>query len=91
MGNSKHQIKEQVAHVLNLPQDLVLGRAILSFIGRNEVYIENYTGIAEYNSNSLKIETKNGLINFKGKNLVVDYYTYDEMKIVGTIDEVKFE
>ena len=87
----EHIVKEQVANVLNLPHDLVLGKAILSFIGNTEIYIENYKGISEFNTNEIKVETKTGFIQFKGRNLSIHYYTTDEMKIIGTILEVKFE
>lgn len=90
MKKQSVQIKEQVANVLSLPQDLVLGKPLISCIGRNEIYIENYQSILKYNSDELIVSTKTGSIHFKGRNIKVDYYTYSEMKIVGIVDELRF-
>jgi sporulation protein YqfC len=69
---------------------MLAGAPIITAIGRNELYIENYKGILEYNSKSIRILTKIGRINIEGKNLNIEYFTNDEMKIIGMIFSIDF-
>ena len=37
---------EQISSRLELPRDLVMGETFVHLIGRGEIYVENYQGIA---------------------------------------------
>lgn len=74
----------------SLPKDVVYGAPIVNIIGRMELSVENYRGIIEYNNNLIRIQTKKGQIRIRGKHLVINCYTYDEMKITGRIDAVEY-
>ena len=69
---------------LELPKDLMLGAAIVTITGRREVLIENYRGIIELEDSLVKVQ-------ILGTHLTVEYYTNEEMKIVGLIDSVSYE
>ena len=56
-----------------------------------EVFIGNYRGIAEYSDALVRIRTRTGQIRVAGSRLQVDYYTNDEMKVTGKIEEIRFE
>ncbi len=92
----KHEKAERITYLeslsnqLRLPSDMLAGAPIITAIGRNELYIENYKGILEYNSNSIRILTKIGRVNIEGKNLNIEYFTNDEMKIIGMIFSIDF-
>ena len=58
--------------------------------GRNEICIENYRGILEYTDLLIRVQTKSGQIRLSGKNLQIEYYTNDEMKITGRIVQLEF-
>ena len=83
--NSKKPIHEKMISQLELPKDLMLGAAIVTITGRKEVLVENYKGII------VKIQTKNCRLQILGAHLTVEYYTNEEMKIVGLIDSVSYE
>ena len=68
----------------------MLGAAIVTVTGNRDAFIENYKGILEYNTESIVLQGKNCKICFEGKQLSIDYYTNDEMKITGEIQEVKY-
>ena len=89
--NSKKPIHEKMISQLELPKDLMLGAAIVTITGRKEVLVENYKGILEYEDSFIKIQTKNCRILISGSHLAIDYYTNEEMKIVGLIDSVSYE
>ena len=79
-----------MVETLHLPKDYVLGSAIVTITGNCELLVENYKGILEYTSDSLVIQTKTLQIHIKGKNLLMDYYTNEEMKITGYIQEIQY-
>ncbi len=83
-------MKEQITNSLGLPKDIMLHSSILTITGRNEAFVENYRGIIEYTDTVLKLQTKTCKIRITGKNIVIDYFTNDDMKIKGVFDEIKY-
>lgn len=82
--------KELIVESLRLPKDTMLGAAIVTITGNREAFIENYKGILEYNTESIVLQGKNCKICFEGKQLSIDYYTNEDMKISGSIDAVRY-
>lgn len=87
----KGKVKQDVVSALQLPKDMMFGAVILSAVGRNELYIENYQGIIIYTDKLVKLQTKGCRVVIEGQRLVIEYYTIDEMKIVGTISGIWYE
>jgi sporulation protein YqfC len=87
----KKNQKETFINHLELPKDLMLGAAIVTVTGRQEVLIANYKGILEYEDSFIRIQTKNCRIVISGSHLAIEYYTNEEMKITGFIDRVQYE
>ena len=75
---------------LQLPKDITQGAFILTAIGSNEIYIENYKGILEYTSNCIRIQGKNTFIKVEGRNLIIDHYTEEDMMIKGQIFSIQY-
>lgn len=76
---------------LELPKDLMYGAVLVSVTGRQEILIENYRGILEYTENHISLQTKTCRLVICGKNLQISYYTNEEMKITGQIDQIIYE
>lgn len=76
---------------LELPKDLMYGASIVTITGRTEVLIENYKGILEYTQDHIKIQAKNLKLTVIGKQLLIEYYTNEDMKVVGFIQSVAYE
>lgn len=70
--------------------DVILGIPRITIIGNSEVYIDNFQGILEYGTELIRIQTKIGKICIKGHNMNIEYYTNEEMKIIGVFFEVKY-
>lgn len=83
--------KEQMVTALKLPVDVFLGELLISVVGRRAVYIENYRSILFYTDTRLKIQGKNGKLDIQGKNLMIEYYTSNEMKVNGLIESLQLE
>ena len=82
--------KELIVESLRLPKDTMLGAAIVTITGNVEAFIDNYKVILEYNTESIVLQGKNCKICFEGKQLSIDYYTNEDMKISGRIDAVRY-
>lgn len=76
---------------LELPKDLMYGASIVTITGRREVLIENYKGILEYNEEYIRVQAKNVKITIFGKQLTIEYYTNEDMKVVGYIKSIEYE
>ena len=85
---NKKSLKEKVSEMAGIPKDVSMGMSIIRIIGHQELYIENYRGILEYTDTCLRILTKMGQINISGSKLEIAYYTNDEMKIVGSFENI---
>lgn len=84
------QIKERIVSAANMPKDVMLGASVLTILGNFEVCIENYRGILEYTDTLIRVQTKGRQIRLSGKQLQIEYYTNDEMKITGKISSLEF-
>lgn len=81
----KESLKSKMAAAANLPKDVVLGVPIVTLTGQIEVCIENYRGIIEYTDFLIRVQCKSCQIKITGKQMRIEYYTNDEMKITGHI------
>lgn len=84
------KIKTLFSSAANLPKDVLLGASIMTILSDTEVCIENYRGIIEYTDTVIRVKTKERQIKITGKQLKIEYYTNDEMKIVGKMNAVEF-
>lgn len=82
--------RELIVESLKLPKDTMLGASIVTVTGNREAFIENYKGILEYTRESIVLQGKNCRICFEGRQLSIDYYTNEDMKISGSIDAVRY-
>lgn len=82
--------KFHIAEILEVPRDVALGDSIITLIGKQEMLIENYKGVVEYDDKLLKVKTKNGLIELEGNHFLITYLTDEEIKITGQIKKIKY-
>lgn len=82
--------RERLASAASMPKDVVLGASLVSVLGDSEVCIENYRGIVEYTDCLIRVQTRGKQIRLHGRNLQIEYYTNDEMKITGNICSIEF-
>lgn len=65
-------------------------RCIVQLHGREGIWIENYRGIIKYSCDEVKIQAKEGIIQILGSNLIIEYYSNEDMHVKGLIKEVHF-
>ncbi|MEY8234147.1 YabP/YqfC family sporulation protein [Lachnospiraceae bacterium 66-29] len=86
-----NQVKSNIVESLELPRDIMYGAVIITAMGRSQVLVENYKGIIEYTREKIRLQTKNCQVTVQGKQLVVEYYTNEEMKITGFIQGISYD
>jgi len=87
---NKKDIKEKLAEAFVLPKEIVLDLPKLTLTGNNQICIENYKGIIEYDSERIRINSAKGLIKILGKNLEINTITNEELFITGQISNIEF-
>lgn len=83
--------RERLVQSLKLPGDVLMGDSIVTLTGNREAWIENYRGIIEYTETLIMLQGKNCRISFEGTGLSINYYTNEDMKIVGCIKSVTYQ
>lgn len=76
---------------LELPQEVYSDIPKLSIIGFDEIVLENYKGIVEYEEFFASISTYIGVVNISGYDLNLEKMTNDDIKITGKIESIEFE
>ncbi|MCM1091103.1 MAG: YabP/YqfC family sporulation protein [Butyrivibrio sp.] len=90
MKNESNQKKTKLLESLQLPRDVCLGALRVTLTGSTEAWVENYRGLLEYSECSILLQGKNCQVCFEGTGLTIDYYTNEDMKISGCIQNVRY-
>ena len=88
MKEKSKSIKEKFSAMMELPKELLLDIPRITMLGNEDVFIENYKGIVEYEENIIRL---NNGINIFGDKLNVEEITDTEILIVGKINNIEFE
>lgn len=83
--------KRRIDRWLELPTEIVSNIPKITLIGFNEMLIENYKGILEYEEIYIRINTHIGIININGFNLNLEQISEDDISVKGKIDSVNLE
>ena len=77
--------------ILEIPQEVYSNIPKLTITGFDEMILENYKGILEYEETYTSISTYIGIVNIKGYNLNLEKMTNDDIKIIGKIENIELE
>ena len=89
-NESKANFKERVAEMLELPKEVVLNLPKLTMISNNNLIIENYKGVMEYDSSRVRVNTGKGIIKILGNGLVIKEITSEDIMVDGQISSLEF-
>ena len=76
---------------LDIPREVVSEVPKITVTGFDEILIENFKGILEYEDFFARISTHIGNININGFNLKLSQMTEDDILVSGKIDSIEFE
>ena len=81
----------RVNEILDLPREVGTNIPKVTMLGFDEVLIENYKGILEYEEFFASISTHIGIVNINGYNLNLEKMTNDDIKITGKIESIELD
>jgi len=76
---------------LSLPEEVLVPCTVVTAVGQKEITVEGHGGILGYETEQIHIKTGKNRLVIDGKNLVVDYYHNEELKVVGCIKGIRWE
>ena len=91
MKRKKNSMKSRINKVLEVPDEVALKVPKLTILKFEEVLIENYKGILEYQDFFVRIQTYIGIININGFELSLEEMTTDDVIVKGKIESIDFE
>ena len=91
MKRKKNSMKSRINKVLEVPDEVALKVPKLTILKFEEMLIENYKGILEYQDFFVRIQTHIGIININGFELTLEEMTTDDVIVKGKIESIDFE
>ena len=83
-------LRRNVTEALELPKEIMLNLPLICLIGREEITIENYRGILEYNEETVRIGTAAGVLRLRGRNFCIRQLAQECLVIAGTVEGLDF-
>ncbi|MCI8276402.1 MAG: sporulation protein YqfC [Clostridia bacterium] len=81
----------KINQMLEIPREVSGKVPKITIVGFEEVLIENFKGILEYEDFFARISTYIGIININGFNLKLSQMTEDDILVKGKIENIDFE
>ncbi len=81
----------RVSKFLEIPREVISDIPKITVTGFDEIFIENFKGILEYEDFFVRISTSVGNININGFNLKLNQMTDNDILVTGKIENLDFE
>lgn len=82
---------KKIDRILEIPEEVYSNVPKIILTGFDEMIIENFKSILEYEEYYIRISTYIGIININGYNLNLKNMTNDDIKITGKIESFDIE
>ena len=87
----KKRKNNRVDKILEFPKEVYSNEPKIEITGFDELVIENFKGILEYEEFFVRLNTYIGIININGYNLNLGNLTNDDLKVKRKIESIEFE
>ena len=91
MRRKKPKKYSKLASLLEMPREVVSSDIKITMNGFDEIWIENYKNILEYQDVFIKVNTFEGAITIYGFQLKLEQMTDEDMRVTGKIDSIELE
>ena len=81
----------KVSKFLEIPREVISNVPKITITGFDEILIENFKGILEYEDFFVRVSTYIGVISINGFNLKLSQMTEDDILVSGKIESIDFE
>ena len=83
--------KKKLNQILDMPREINKVDSKITVVSFDEILMENYRGILEYEEFFIKVQTEIGSININGFSLELEQITEDDILIKGKINSIDLE
>lgn len=83
-------IKRTFAEAMELPKEAVLNLPLITILGREELFIENYKGIIEYSEETVRVSTGIGVLKIDGRGLFLKSILAESITLTGTFTAIQY-
>ena len=84
-------LKNKINKLLEIPQEIYSNVPKIIITGFDEMIIENFKGILEYEDYFVRVNTHIGIININGFELKLENMSNDDIKVTGKIESFDIE
>jgi len=77
--------------ILEMPKEISSGIPKITMLGFEEMLIENYKGILEYEELYIRINTHIGVINIVGRDFNLKNLNEDDILLTGVFEKIELE
>lgn len=91
MRRKKPKKYSKLDSLLEIPREVASSDVKMTINGFDELLIENYKNILEYQDILIKVNTFEGAITVYGFNLKLENLTDEDIMVKGKIDTIEFE
>ena len=91
MKRKKVKKYSKLDSILEIPREVASSDVKITMNGFEELLIENYKNILEYQDILIKVNTFEGAVTIYGFNLKLENLTDEDIKIKGKIDTIELE
>ncbi|WP_270771469.1 YabP/YqfC family sporulation protein [Intestinibacter bartlettii] len=75
---------------MDISSELQVIKPIITIYSNKFLSIENYVNIVEFDTNLIRVKTKEKIVKITGDKLVLKYINEDEIGIKGIINSLEF-
>ena len=87
----KKNYSRKIDKFLEIPKEVYSNNPKIVITGFDELIVENFKGILEYEEFFVRISTHIGTVNINGYNLNLETMTNDDIRVTGKIESFDFE
>lgn len=91
MKRKRIKSNNRIDKILKMPKEVYSNVPKIIITGFEEMIIENFKGILEYEDFFVRINTFIGIVNINGYNLSLENMTDDDIKVQGKIESIEIE
>ena len=91
MRKNRKRFAEKINKLLEIPKEISGVESKITILGFDEMLIENYKGISEYEEHYMKINTAMGIINITGIGMELEQITDEDAFVRGQIETIDIE
>lgn len=87
----KNPFLSRAENILDMQTGTFTNLPNIMLYGTNCIEIDNFTSLLDFSADSVRLNTKDGILKIDGTNLTVPFMTDDSIRISGNIRILSFE